>query len=574
MRKRGTRLQFRSSYLLGFARVLFHALLLAWLPAFTARAAGNIFDDDWTPPVPRATRPSSLTTAFPASQPALPVAQPHGESPLTTSPQRPIHTAPVPVPDKALQAKSRRLFKEIFAKELADHSSASRRKLALKLLEMAEKSADVPPDHFVLLVAAAEASRDAADLELTARATDALATAYHVDGLRIRSDIALAVLAMRDPAAGSEANCLVIFQLCDQLVAIDDYTTATRLLTGLRPLVTAHPPLVAQVARRAQEMDAIRAASDRAERLSDRLRSTPDDPSANLVVGQFFCFYKQDWPHGLPFLAKSSDQRMKGLAATELGRPADAEAVIRLADGWWEIANSLRDPARRHIQLHAVVLYKLVLDKSSGLRRVAIEKRIDEVANLDQPSAVNLLQFIDPQRDAIHGVWRMEQNGLLSDDGQYARFRIPYQPPEEYDFRIVFTRVEGNNDVCQLLSQGQTSFAWVMAAGNNTMMYFTTIKKLNGDTNYVQSALTTGQKTESVVKVRRDSVAAYINGKLMSQHKMDFDTDVAPGLSGAKGALGLASYSSPTRFEVIEIIEITGHGKPIPSGKQPPGRNK
>ena len=128
-----------------------------------------------------------------------------------------------------------------------------------------------------------------------------------------------------------------------------------------------------------------------------------------------------------------------------------AAAVVRLADGWWDAASSLRDPARRHVQLHAVALYKLVLETSSGLRRVAIEKRIDEVASFDHSPVVNLMQFIDPQRDALHGIWRMEQNGLLSDDGQYARFRIPYQPPDEYDFRIVFTRVEGNNDVCQLL---------------------------------------------------------------------------------------------------------------------------
>ena len=113
-----------------------------------------------------------------------------------------------------------------------------------------------------------------------------------------------------------------------------------------------------------------------------------------------------------------------------------------------------------------------------------------------------------------------------------------------------------------------------MAAGNNTMTYFTTVKKLNADANYVQSVLTTGQKTESVVKVRRDSVAAYINGKLTAQHKLDFDADVASGLSGAQGALGLASYSSPTRFEVIELIEVTGHGRPIVTGKQPAGRNK
>ncbi|MBI3877243.1 MAG: hypothetical protein HY300_15015, partial [Verrucomicrobia bacterium] len=44
------------------------------------------------------------------------------------------------------------------------------------------------------------------------------------------------------------------------------------------------------------------------------LAITPDDPGANLAVGQFLCFVKGDWESGLPLLAKSDDNVLKTLA--------------------------------------------------------------------------------------------------------------------------------------------------------------------------------------------------------------------------------------------------------------------
>jgi hypothetical protein len=561
------RAQFVRRRAYSIARTIFPALFIVCATLLSARA-GNIFDDDWTPPAPKATRPSAFTPGPSPPQPAQGPPQPQGERPTPASPAHAETRSPAPVPAKAQQANSRKLFKEVFAAELTDRSAPARRKLAVKLLDAADKSADVRSDLFVLLIAAADAARDAADLELSFRATDALAAAYQVDGLRMRSDMALAVFAARDPAAATEGNCRAVFALCDQLLAVDDYVTATRLLTGLRTLAAAHSVLATQVAKRSQDIEATRAAAERALHVADKLRSAPDDPPTNLVVGQFLCFYKQDWPHGLPMLEKGTDARLKSLAAAELAKPGDAEGVVRVADGWWDAAPSLRDPARHNVLLHAVALYHSALEGTSGLRRAAIEKRIEEVANADRSPFVNLLALVDLDHDVLNGRWRIEQGSLIGDNEGHSRVRIPYAPPEEYDFRIVFTRLDGNADVAQLLSHGPASFAWEMGAFDNTNTLISIIKDPNPTIKRVQSVLANGKSSESIVKVRRNSVSAYLNGKLLASYTTDYsDLSIDGGWSGIDGVLGVGSWQSSTRFDAIELVEITGHGKPSPRSR-------
>src|SRR5438093_201054 len=82
------------------------ALAILVFVVFTTRA-GSIFDDDWTPPPPR--KPIVATT-IPATQPA---ATTQAATPVkpATSPATAPAIARRAVPDKAEQARSRRLFK-------------------------------------------------------------------------------------------------------------------------------------------------------------------------------------------------------------------------------------------------------------------------------------------------------------------------------------------------------------------------------------------------------------------------------------------------------------------------------
>ena len=49
------------------------------------------------------------------------------------------------------------------------------------------------------------------------------------------------------------------------------------------------------------------------------LKTNPTDPEANLVVGKYHCFVKDEWEKGLPMLLKGNDAALKELATAEKG---------------------------------------------------------------------------------------------------------------------------------------------------------------------------------------------------------------------------------------------------------------
>ncbi len=97
--------------------------------------ADSIFDDDWVSPkvAAPATRPEEvIQPKLPLPEPAVPTA-PGDKLPATRAAPPLIAETPTasplrrPVPAPAEQARSRKLFKEVFAKDLSDHSAKARR---------------------------------------------------------------------------------------------------------------------------------------------------------------------------------------------------------------------------------------------------------------------------------------------------------------------------------------------------------------------------------------------------------------------------------------------------------------
>jgi hypothetical protein len=44
------------------------------------------------------------------------------------------------------------------------------------------------------------------------------------------------------------------------------------------------------------------------------LKTSPEDPEANLKAGRWYCVNKANWDRALPDLAKSSDERLQRVA--------------------------------------------------------------------------------------------------------------------------------------------------------------------------------------------------------------------------------------------------------------------
>lgn len=353
---------------------------------------GNIFDDDWAPAT-RPAAPAPALTTFP-TPPAkavpqsvnVPSAPPRPTPPRRAAASTPASVVRRPVPPKQALDHSRDLLKEAFAKQLADRAPAARQRLAKLLLAEAAKAAENPSDQFALYGGALNAAKESASLRLVIAVADEMSRQYAVDAPRVKASAALNMPLKADSPTNTVENVLAGLELVDALVAGDDVPNAARLCGQLRAAAATagDAALTAVLQRRQQEIDQLHLARDRVAAQVEKVKSSPDDPAANAAVGGYQCFYAGNWPVGLPMLAKGADADLKKLAATDLAEPADADALLALADGWWAAAAKQPPAAQTRIHQHAAALYARYTSAAgagaSPLQRMKIDKRTAEAA--------------------------------------------------------------------------------------------------------------------------------------------------------------------------------------------------
>jgi len=181
--------------------------------------------------------------------------------------------------------------------------------------------------------------------------------------------------------------------------------------------------------------------------------------------------------------------------------------------------------------------------------------------------AVNLLPLIEPSRDSVRGKWQMQKDGLACGKGR-SLIEIPYQPPEEYDFRISFTRLHGEFQVVQLMVRSGKPFEWVMGSGIGGLRFgFESVhgKRMDngGSATLDREPLKNGQRYTAEVRVRSGGVSAFLDGKLILEHKTDYSEMSRASEYDLRdnSLLGLFAWDNPTVFHSVEVIEITGRGK-------------
>jgi serine/threonine protein kinase/formylglycine-generating enzyme required for sulfatase activity len=188
-------------------------------------------------------------------------------------------------------------------------------------------------------------------------------------------------------------------------------------------------------------------------------------------------------------------------------------------------------------------------------------------------NAINLLPLIDPQKDAVEGTWALENGGLKGEStGGSPRVQIPYQPPDEYDFRITFARQKGAGVAYQMLTGGGRPFAFCIAAQGSGLPppKYLGFAKINGkDVNENPTAvrlnpdLEAGRHYTALVQVRKDRVMAFLDGRLVSEWKTDYQDMSIHNSIRLRDDRSLGLGSSPAGgvvFYSAEVREVTGKG--------------
>ena len=114
------------------------------------------------------------------------------------------------------------------------------------------------------------------------------------------------------------------------------------------------------------------------ERHLEKIKSNPADTAANQAIGEFYCFDKEDWPKGLPFLAKGSNAKLKSLIADQNKSNATVKELIQVADRWlvFDTAAENRDA----IQNYALAIYQQIAKKAKGIEKKQLEEKILSLA--------------------------------------------------------------------------------------------------------------------------------------------------------------------------------------------------
>jgi len=176
--------------------------------------------------------------------------------------------------------------------------------------------------------------------------------------------------------------------------------------------------------------------------------------------------------------------------------------------------------------------------------------------------AVDLLALVDTRRDVITGTWRKEGTRLLVEPSNNARLRLPYEVPEEYDFRMTFTRQSGNCATAQFFVHQGRAGIWDL---NKSGVGFSDVAGVGSGWNATRSIFEIQDDVRyvSMVQVRRDRVRGWVNGQRYSEWLPSMGFLSQPGDWGVDvpGLIGVGNCSTKTTIESILILDVTGKGK-------------
>jgi len=418
-----------------------------------------------------------------------------GEAARPAEPEQ-IEPQRLAIPTASDQAAVDKQIEEIYDFAAAK-TAAAKSRLAHELWKLAERIDAQPAERFVLLRRAADLAAESGETELIFRAVDKVAGEFQVDPLTAKTKL---LAKMDTDAAPIDTVMSAAGRLTDEAVKARRFEAALELISLALDLCRRPQGLKyrKELLQRQEEIQALRDGQRKIDEALAAVKSNPADEAANLLLGQHFCFVEGDWPRGMPYLAAGSDAELAAAARQDLETASDEpKDRIEAADRWWDLAEKREDRERKALLLRAGYWYRKAEANvpSAGLTRAKVEKRlkdIDRVCGLAAVSRslppdggvndmsisttlppgaaipsgkwVEVLDWIEPQRDTVEGQWKREAAGLVVEAGNYSRLMLPVRVDGNYELEVEFVRQEGNDAVALLLPLGTAQCAAVLSA--------------------------------------------------------------------------------------------------------------
>jgi len=336
---------------------------------------------------------SQLASANPDGSPD---AGPNGDGPPPSDEKK-------EVPPAVERTKASKLVEELYGKELTTPDRKKWLEVAEKLIRQGIESADSPAAQYCLLDAARRVAAAAGDGNLAFRAVEELERRFQVDQLDLKREVIRRLTKTVGSPDDAASLVELTFTVVDEAVGEDRYDVAESLLSDThRGIIrsTKDTALMGRINERRSAVEFQRKQFGLAESEAETLQQDPDDPKANLMVGRYLCFVKNDWGRGAPHLVKSGDAQLAPLAREEVKRPTSATDQKNLAEKWRKLAEKQRSSSKwkRPYRLRAVYWYEQAipglkaLDAELARKRCASLEKQEEEPSFPGPNVKGVVQ--------------------------------------------------------------------------------------------------------------------------------------------------------------------------------------
>jgi hypothetical protein len=320
-----------------------------------------------------------------------------------------------PVPTDADLDKARELARSVYGDRVkAATDNEAKERLAEILLRDAGDNVDDPPAYYSVLQLARNLAILAQNARLAMEAIQAIDDTFEVNGTAMRLE-ALEKIASADSNGKRHRIIAAYYYRLAQDAASQGKAGEFRLMID-SAIDIAHLANDKSLEAQLQARKELIKQGIIYEGYRTRLLTEPTDPLANYIVGKHKCLVDRDWDTGLGMLTRASDPKWKEIAELELSPPTTPEEVLKVAGGWYDLANASPEGDRPAVLRHAAEWYRKVLPELKGLRHAAekdlVEKRLTEANKL--PESVSKQPALGPilEGDSAFS-WRSPENREL-----------------------------------------------------------------------------------------------------------------------------------------------------------------
>ncbi len=499
------------------------------------------------------------------------------------------------VPERADEERIAGQLDDVFRTGEATTESA-KAATARMMLAAERKYRSNPHERYVLLKRAMSLAAQGGEPDLALEACDMIAADYDVDALRLKAAAVEALVETASTSNQFKGLCETARGVTSQALAEEEYDLASELADR-----------VYQACSRSQGRAYRKEAYDWRARLQDviqehkelesalaALEKKPDDVGANQVVGAWYCLRRGDWESGLVYLAQGTDEPLRRMARRERDSPPrEAAEQIALADAWWDLAEQRKGDQRSALMLRAGHWYRqaragtssTVIQEKASQRLATIDKIEPPLGSagssaprLGQRIApckwVDLLEFVNTDRDALEGEWRFEEGRLVgtsppgdTDTDSRTRIVLPVIVEGSYDLDLGFSAGRGGDTpVALVLPVADRHCAAILMGWQGNASGLERIEgKSSKEAGTMVSTLLEAERTYRVsVQVRLSKERLEIRVSLDGEPHLQWSgtpdlLDVSPQFRmPERGRLGLAVRECQTRFEGFRFRLVQG----------------